>query len=157
MGDLYRRAITAREKNPCVTSPSQLQPLQSQRWPLRCPLRPKSIRKAARSSRAASAGSPTPEPTTASDILRPARRVPRLGPLVARLAIAAKRLAAFFWCAEHDRQLGGESPPSSLMVAGEGLAKRKGVAARRRLRESKVAARWIRTGYQAYGFGRASR
>src|SRR6266481_1608206 len=44
-------------------------------------------------------------------------------------------------CAEHDRQLGGESPLSSLMV--EGLAKRKGVVARRGLKEawSKVAAR----------------
>jgi hypothetical protein len=25
--------------------------------------------------------------------------------------------AGLFQCAEHDRQLGGESPPSSLMVA----------------------------------------
>jgi hypothetical protein len=35
-----------------------------------------------------------------------------------------------FRCAEHDRQLGGESPPSKP-DGGEGLAKRKGVVARR--------------------------
>jgi hypothetical protein len=36
-------------------------------------------------------------------------------------------------CAEHIRQLGGESPLSNL---GEGLAKRKGVVARRGLKEA---------------------
>jgi hypothetical protein len=38
--------------------------------------------------------------------------------------------AGLFRCAEHDRQLGGESPPSKP-DGGEGLAKRKGVVARR--------------------------
>src|SRR5215211_1848785 len=40
---------------------------------------------------------------------------------------------------------------------GEGLAKRKGVAVRRGLKEawSKTAARWTRTGYEAYPAGRA--
>jgi hypothetical protein len=37
------------------------------------------------------------------------------------------------------------------------IAKRKGVAARRGLKEawSKDASRWTRTGYEAYGAGRA--
>ena len=41
---------------------------------------------------------------------------------------------------------------------GEGLAKRKGVVARRGLKEarSKAVTRWTRTGYEAYPAGRAS-
>jgi len=40
---------------------------------------------------------------------------------------------------------------------GEGLAKRKGVVARRGLKEawSKAATRWTKTGYEAYPAGRA--
>ena len=42
---------------------------------------------------------------------------------------------------------------------GEVLAKRKGVVARRGLKEawSKSASRWTRTGYEAYGAGRVGK
>jgi len=56
----------------------------------------------------------------------------------------------------HDRRLDGAGP---LPDGGEGLAKRKSVAARQGLKEarSKAATRWTRTGYEAYPAGRAGK
>ena len=81
-----------------------------------------------------------------------ARRLPH-----ARSVPAVNPLRGSSACAEHDRQLGGASPLSSPMAV-KGLAKRKGVVARRGLKEawSKAATRWSRTGYEAYPAGRTS-
>ena len=58
-------------------------------------------------------------------------------------------------CAEHVRQLEGESP-FHTPDGGEVIVKRKGVVARRGLKEawSKRASRCTRTGFEAYGAGR---
>ena len=58
-------------------------------------------------------------------------------------------------CAEHVRQLEGESPFDNLMEV-KSIAKRKGVVARRGLKEawSKGASRCTRTGLEAPDAGR---
>src|SRR6266446_3326599 len=50
-------------------------------------------------------------------------------------------------------------PRPTHLDGREGLVKRKGVVARQRLKEawSKHASRWTRTGFEAYGAGRAGK
>jgi hypothetical protein len=81
----------------------------------------------------------------------PDRRVAARGlislPLHLELHCLSPLRRGFLLCAEHDRQA-WRWKSSIQPDGGEGLAKRKGVIARRRPEEawSKVAARWTRTG-----------
>ena len=67
------------------------------------------------------------------------------------------RLALFLVCRACLTAWGCKSP--SHPDGGEVIAKRKGVVARRGLKAawSKDASRWTRTGYEAYGAGRAGK
>jgi hypothetical protein len=71
------------------------------------------------------------------------------------VARSGKPARAFLFCAEHVRHWRCKS--SSQPDGGEVIAKRKGVAARRGLKEprSKSASRWTRTGLEADSAGRA--
>ena len=63
--------------------------------------------------------------------------------------------ARFCWYFEHDRQLGGASPLHILMEVKGGEAHGHHREAGLKEAWSKDTGRWTRTGFEAYGVGRA--